>query len=189
MRKVGARVVVSTLAGLLVLALSWGVYPLAGESPARGATPRQSIPVHLEIASIGVSSTIIQLGLQRDGQVAVPTNTRQVGWFRLGPTPGQLGASVLLGHVDSYRGPAVFFRLNLVKVGAIIKVTLGSKAVLKFRVVKVATYLRRAFPSKLVYSAHGVRELNLVTCGGAFNRAVRSYVANVVVFSVYVGTV
>ena len=154
-------------------------YALASKFPDR------SIPIRLYIPSLKVRSSIIQLGLQKNGQVEVPKDTKTVGWFRYGVTPGQLGAAVLLAHVDSYVGPAVFFNLKKMKVGAFITVTLLNGQVAQFQVKKVATYFKRSFPSLLVYTANGKRELNLVTCGGVFDRKTRSYQSNVVVFSTF----
>ncbi len=151
-----------------------------------GAFPDRSIPIRLVIPSLKIRSPIIQLGLQANGQVVVPKDAKTVGWFRYGVTPGQLGSAVLLAHVDSYVGPGVFFYLKTIKVGALINVTLLNGEVAQFQVKKIAMYSKSSFPSLLVYTANGKRELNLVTCGGVFDRKIRSYKSNVVVFSTFV---
>jgi sortase (surface protein transpeptidase) len=113
----------------------------------------------------------------------VPATASEVGWFRGGAAPGQVGSAVLIGHVDSYRGPGVFFELRELRAGAVIEVSLAVGARLKFRVFKVVEYPKSEFPNQLVYGSHGNRELNLVTCGGSFNRAKGSYESNIVVFT------
>jgi sortase (surface protein transpeptidase) len=143
-----------------------------------------SRPVALEIPSIGVDTTVGELGLQSDGQVEVPTTTRVVGWYRFGVTPGQIGSAVILGHVDSYLGPGVFFDLKSLKAGDALHLTLADGAHAQFIVTEVVQYLKTAFPDRLVYGAHGAtRSLQLVTCGGVFDRATGHYLSNVVVYS------
>ena len=143
----------------------------------------RSPPKFLSISAIDLSTTVGALGLQPNGQVMVPNNTRTVSWFRYGPTPGQFGSSVILGHVDSYTGPGVFFELKTLKPGAIIKVTLADGKVASFIVVKVVQYSKLNFPDRLVYGSRGAQLLNLVTCGGVFDHQTGNYESNIVVFS------
>lgn len=149
----------------------------------------RSIPRELLVPSLGIAVPIGQLGLQANHQVQVPTSAHTVGWFRLGPTPGQMGSSVILGHVDSYRGPGIFFTLKSLVPGALIEVRLSDGLTAQFRVTSVAQYAKVAFPDHLVYGSHSNRWLNLVTCGGTFNHATGSYESNIVVFSRLVGTI
>lgn len=142
-----------------------------------------SRPVKLTIPAIGVTSYVGRLGLQKNGQVQVPTSTHIVGWYIDGPTPGQVGSAVILGHVDSYLGPGTFFNLKLLKAGNTISLVLADGAVTRFAVTKVVQYSKTGFPDRLVYGSNGTRSLQLVTCGGTFNRATGSYESNVVVFS------
>ena len=139
--------------------------------------------------SLGIAVPIGQLGLQANHQVQVPTSVHAVGWFRLGPTPGQVGSSVILGHVDSYRGPGIFFTLKTLAPGALIEVRLADGLTAQFRVTSVVQYAKATFPDHLVYGSHSNRWLNLVTCGGTFNHATGSYESNIVVFSRLVGTI
>jgi sortase (surface protein transpeptidase) len=148
-----------------------------------------SPPSHLAIPRLGVSVALGTLGTNPDGTVEVPSTADQAGWFRLGPFPGQVGSAVVLGHVDSWQGPGVFFGLRTLVPGDRIEVTLASGVVAEFSVTAVATYVKEAFPAREVYGSHGVSALQLVTCGGAFDEATRSYLSNVVVYSTLVGTV
>ncbi len=153
-----------------------------------GLTVERSRPVHLLIPKLKLSTGIILLGLKANGEVMVPTNVHDVGWFREGPTPGEIGSSVVLGHVDSSNGPGVFFELKTLVAGDLVKVTLADRVTATFKVRSVAQYPKTAFPAKLVYGSHGTRSLNLVTCGGIFNHATGSYESNIVVFSTLVST-
>ncbi len=159
----------------------------AGKLHPPSGSPRlkvsRSIPVRLRIPAIKVATSLSRLGLNADGTVQVPTDFRQPGWFRLGPTPGQLGSAVILGHVDSYRGPAVFFRLGDLRAGDRVVVTLADGAVTRFVVEAVAIYPKAQFPARRVYGSHRFSALQLVTCGGAFDHHTGHYLSNVVVYT------
>lgn len=196
---VAGLVALAVTAGALVGSLPTGVRaapePRAPSTRVLAAAPsarviaaapvavRRSAPVHLTIASLGISTTVGRLGLQANHQVMVPPNVHTVGWFRLGPTPGQMGSSVILGHVDSYLGPGVFFQIKSMRVGSSIEVRLADGVTTRFVVTRVVQYSKTGFPDRLVYGSHGTRSLNLVTCGGVFDHATGSYLSNVVVFS------
>jgi hypothetical protein len=145
--------------------------------------------MELRVPSLGITTAIGQLGLQANNEVQVPTSVHTVGWFRLGPTPGQIGSSVILGHVDSFRGPGIFFNIKSLSLGALIEATLADGVTAQFRVTRVVQYAKTSFPDALVYGSRAGRELNLVTCGGTFDHQTGSYESNIVVFSRLVGTV
>jgi hypothetical protein len=148
---------------------------------------RRSAPVKLVIRAIGVSTSVGKLGLQPDGEVMVPTTIHTVGWYIDGPSPGQEGSAVILGHVDSYKGVGVFFNLKSLKAGDLISVTSSDGVATRFSVTRVVQYSKSAFPDQLVYGSHGTRSLQLVTCGGVFDHATGHYESNIVVFSRLVG--
>ncbi len=148
----------------------------------------RSVPVFVRIPAIGVAVSLSTLGLNPDGTVQVPTDFAQPGWYRLGPSPGQIGSAVILGHVDSYRGPAVFFELRSLSAGDAVEVTLADGVVAHFAVTTVAMYTKAQFPAEQVYASHGYAALQLVTCGGQFDRASGHYLSNVVAYSTLVAT-
>jgi sortase (surface protein transpeptidase) len=113
----------------------------------------------------------------------VPTSAHVVDWYIDGPTPGEVGSAVILGHVDSYLGPGTFFDLKDLKAGDAITVKLADGVVTHFAVVKVVQYSKNSFPDRLVYGSNGTRMLQLVTCGGTFDHATGHYESNIVVFS------
>jgi sortase (surface protein transpeptidase) len=152
-------------------------------APSFGPFLAASRPTVIDIPSIGVhSSTFVDLGVTADGTIAVPGTADEVGFYVGGPTPGQLGPAVIAAHVDSTKGPGVFYRLGAVKVGATVRVSRADGSVLRFVVDKVALYPKDAFPTEAVYRGGFDRaEIRLVTCGGTFDK-VRHYLDNVVVF-------
>ncbi|MHB8334566.1 MAG: class F sortase [Acidimicrobiales bacterium] len=160
--------------------------PSTDAVPRRTPAPARSVPMRLSVPNIGINIAVGRLGLDANGQVMVPATAHTVGWYVHGPTPGQIGSAVILGHVDSYLGPGVFFYLRNLVAGDSIQVTLADGSVVSFRVNRVEQYSKSAFPDRLVYGSHGTRSLQLVTCGGTFDHATGSYESNIVVFSTFV---
>jgi sortase (surface protein transpeptidase) len=146
----------------------------------------RSWPVRLEIPALALGVSLTTLGLNPNGTVQVPSTTTVAGWYRDGPSPGQVGSAVILGHVDSYRGIGIFFYLRTLRPGDQIEVILADGQHPTFRVTRVAQYAKSAFPDRAVYASHGVSALQLVTCGGVFDHATGSYESNIVVYSVRV---
>ena len=127
-----------------------------------------------------------QLGLNANGTVEVPTSVKVPGWFSPGPSPGQVGSAVILGHVDSYQGPGVFFQLRTLQPGDQINVNLADGVVATFNVTSVVMYQKTQFPDQQVYGSNGSSELQLVTCGGTFDPQTGHYLSNIVVYSSFV---
>lgn len=141
-------------------------------------------PLHLTIPTIGVSTRLVRLGLQADGTVEVPSVPETAGWFRLGTVPGQRGSSVILGHVDSADGPAVFAGLSGMRPADRVEIALSDDSLVAFEVTGIATYANADFPADRVYAGtRRGRELNLVTCGGEYDASRGGYQSNVVVFT------
>jgi sortase (surface protein transpeptidase) len=155
------------------------IFRLADPSTAH-RTPR---PVSLLIPSIGVRTPLIELGITADGSIEVPSDPAAAGWYTRSPRPGAIGSSIILGHVDSLAGPAVFFRLAHLRPGArvLVRRTNGTLAV--FGVYAVRSYDKSHFPTAAVYGPAPDPELRLVTCGGVFDQRLKSYLSNVVVYA------
>jgi sortase (surface protein transpeptidase) len=184
----------------LVLGLRGGDHTPQLASPSLGPSTSSSpdvewpeatsvAPVALRIPAIGVDETLIQLGLNADETVEVPLDYAKPGWFKYGPTPGDTGSSVILGHVDSFDGPAVFYQLHALAPGDRVEVTLPDGTAAHFEVTRLATYPKEQFPAEEVYGEHGYSALQLVTCGGEFDPVARSYESNVVAYTSLVETV
>ena len=106
------------------------------------------------------------------------------GWYKNSPTPGQLGPSLMLGHIDSAAyGPGVFFRLGDLRQRDRVMVTLADRTVAVFEIERVAEYPKAHFPTLQVYGNLDHAGLRLITCGGKFDPSVRSYDDNIVVYA------
>jgi sortase (surface protein transpeptidase) len=140
-----------------------------------------SPPVRVEIPAIGVSSSLVRLGLNPDRTMEVPGDFQVAGWFTGAPQPGQLGPAVIAGHVDSRTGPAVFYRLRDLRPGDQIGVVRADRRVVRFKVDSLASYPKQSLPPDAVYGATTTPALRLITCAGSFDRSSRSYRDNLVV--------
>ena len=140
-------------------------------------------PVRLQIPAIAVSTPLVPLGRLPDGSIEVPHDWNTAGWYDRGPRPGQPGPAVILGHVDSKTGPAVFYRLRALRPRDIVRVSLADGRILVFRVQRVERYPKNEFPTQAVYFPTLNRELRLITCGGEFDYARGSYRDNIVVYA------
>lgn len=146
----------------------------------------RSVPTQVDIPSIGVASNLLQLGLNPDHSVQVPPleQKSQAGWYRYSPTPGQLGPSVILGHVDSAEyGPGIFFKLGALRPGATLSVTRSDHTVAVFRVDRVVSYPKDHFPTLEVYGNTDHAALRLITCGGKFDFSTHNYLSNIVAYA------
>ena len=114
------------------------------------------------------------------------TGAGEAAWYRYSATPGQIGASIIEGHVDTVRGPAVFFRLGALHPGDRVDVTLADGVVAVFRVTGVRLYRKSRFPAKTIYGRTRFAALHLITCGGAFDYTTRNYLSSTVVFAALV---
>jgi sortase (surface protein transpeptidase) len=165
--------------------------PSLSEAGVIGGSSRQpslarSVPVAVRIPAIGVNSKLLRLGLNADGTVQVPsikTSAGRAAWYKYSATPGQIGSSVIEGHVDSQQGPAVFFRLGALHRGDTIDVTLADGVTAVFRVTGVREYSKSRFPAKTIYGTTDFAALRLITCGGAFDYATGHYLSSTVVFA------
>ncbi|MEY9861335.1 sortase (surface protein transpeptidase) [Catenulispora sp. GAS73] len=178
-----------------------GVTALSGPpSPTQGAlfgswsgpaaAPlERSVPLRVQVPSVGIDAPLIRLGLDRDGAVAVPPMSvpTEAGWFTGDPTPGERGAAVIVGHVDTEYGRAVFYPLGNVQPGALVIVDRADKKHAQFRVTSVEVVDKDRFPAQRVYGSddNGTPQLRIITCGGAFDG--KHYADNLVVYTQLVG--
>lgn len=156
--------------------------PNGPEGPAHAApiAAAAAAPVHLQVPSIGVDSDLEPLGLLPDKTLKSPSLFERAGWYAGGVRPGDPGPAVIAGHVDSVSGPAVFFRLRTIAVGASVAVRQSNGATVYFVVDSVREYPKNRFPTEAVYGPTPLPELRLITCTGDFDYAARSYLDNLV---------
>ncbi|HWC42219.1 MAG TPA: class F sortase [Actinomycetota bacterium] len=175
------------VAGCLLLvgcqAPGGGPPPGAPAPPARAAgTPGPSRPVSVQIPAIGVDARMVPVGLGPGRTMEVPA-VDLAGWYEPGPRPGAAGPAVLVGHVDSRRGPAVFFRLGQLHRGDRIVVGLANGPARSFVVERVERQPKQALPVGRIWNGTRRPVLRLITCGGSFDRATGHYRDNVIVYA------
>jgi sortase (surface protein transpeptidase) len=159
-------------------------------APPETAQPQPvARPVALTIPLIGVRTKLMYLGLTSDGELQVPPLSMigVAGWYKGSPRPGAIGSAIIVGHIDSYKGPGVFWRLSTLRSGDKIYVRRADGTLVEFRVTSVQTYLKDHFPTEAVYGPTPDAELRLITCGGTFDQATGHYLSNIVVYAVEVG--
>jgi len=154
-------------------------------APPPGA-PQVAEPVSLVIPAIGVSTSLVRLGLTRTGALQVPPTTAVAGWYTGSPRPGAIGSAVIAGHIDSYRGPGVFYRLSKLQRGDRVYVRRADGTLAVFKVTEVQMYPKDDFPTVTVYGATPTPQLRLITCGGTFDYSTGSYLSNTVVYATQV---
>lgn len=157
-------------------------------APVKAATATQPLPrsepTHISVPSVGIDAPVRSVGRDSSGGIEMPPVLDwTTGWYKYSPTPGQIGPAIIVGHVDTYKGISVFWRLRDVKQGDIINVTRADGKTAKFRVMALKQFNQSNFPTDEVYGNIKYPGLRLITCGGAFNKQTASYTQNTVVYA------
>lgn len=143
-----------------------------------------SAPVALRIPKLSLETSFVPpLGLLENGEVAVPDSDTKVGWYKYSPTPGALGPAVILGHVDSYAGPAVFFSLGQLEPGDDVYVDREDGTTAHFKIESLERPSQSAFPTERVYGNIDHAGLRLITCSGVYVRGTARYTHNLIVYA------
>lgn len=164
-----------------------------GDAAGGGDLPAQRVshaplsharPVKITVPAIFIEAKVIGLGLDAKGHLGAPplSKPKVVGWYQNGPSPGDTGTSLIVGHRDTETGPAIFLNLNALHRGDTVKVSRADRLTALFTIDEVKTYKKDEFPDDKVYGTTSRPELRLMTCGGRFNKK-NGYSANVVVFA------
>jgi sortase (surface protein transpeptidase) len=137
----------------------------------------------VHIPSIGVDARLEVLGPPDNQNLPVPALSAafRVGWYSFTSVPGQPGNAVLVGHVDTYLGPAVFYNLYLLRPGEPIYVTLGRHHYARYYVRSVRELPKTSFPTTDIFGDTHARRLWVITCGGDFDYATHHYLDNIIV--------
>ncbi|MFD9391569.1 class F sortase [Streptomyces sp. NPDC060000] len=157
----------------------------ASASPAPPPRPLPRSPATtLRVPSLGIDAPVVPLRLGPDRHLGTPPLDRPklVGWYAGGPTPGERGTAVVVGHRDTKTGPAVFAGLARVARGARIEARRADGRTAVYTVDRVRVFDKATFPDKEVYGPARRPELRVLTCGGLFRHAT-GYTSNVVVFA------
>lgn len=166
-------------------------------SPAPPAAPAvegpllsRSEPATVDIAEIGLHAPVTAVGLDTEGSVQVPPpdQSRRAGWYDQGPTPGELGPAVLVGHLDSTSGPAVFYDVGTVRAGSTVEIRRADRSTAVFTVDTVERFSKADFPTQRVYGDLNRAELRLITCGGDYDPEQGGYQDNTVLFAHLTGS-
>ncbi|MDQ3481730.1 MAG: class F sortase [Actinomycetota bacterium] len=147
---------------------------------------KYSAPVRIDIPKIGVSASLVDLGLDEEGVMETPQVAEKAGWFTPSPPPGIPGATVISGHV-TYNGPAVFLKLGDLRRGDRVEVEREDGVTTLFEVSRIGSFPKEGFPTDAVYSQPEGSELRLITCGGKYDEANNRYLSNVIVWAKIVG--
>ncbi|MGB4758474.1 MAG: class F sortase [Candidatus Saccharimonadales bacterium] len=155
--------------------------PQSAEAPSNHLGRSQ--PTRLTIPSIGVDTELTTISLDERGVLQPPDRFDIAGWYDKSPTPGELGPSIIVGHVDSPHDIAVFFYVKTLQAGQAIHITRADGSAPVFVVDSVALYDQNNFPTQAVYGNIDHAGLRLITCGGAFNPLTGHYEQNTVVYA------
>ncbi|MBK1784406.1 class F sortase [Prauserella sp. ASG 168] len=162
--------------------------PVSASEPEPSGPLAESRPASLEIPSIGVrTGEVIDLGLEPDGALEVPTDAATAGWYVESPTPGEVGPSIIAGHVDYANVPGVFYRLHELQPGEQLTVHREDGTSVVYTVDRVERYAKAEFPTEEVYGNTDGPELRLITCGGAFDDSTGHYLDNVIAYATMAG--
>ncbi|NKI44387.1 class F sortase [Streptomyces physcomitrii] len=154
----------------------------AGTTSSARDEPSAS-PVLLSIPALGLEQPLRDLRVQQDGRLGVPEDASEVGWWSDGPAPGQPGAAVIVGHVDSATGPGAFHRLSSLRPGDRIVLARDDQSTVTFTVRALREYGKNSLPTDRVYTDTGPPALRLITCSGPYDRAKGGYQDNLVVYA------
>lgn len=147
------------------------------------ATPLHQ-PVRLIVPSLMIDAAVQHVGVTAEGNMAVPSNFSDVGWYKYGVVPGGAGSSVLAGHVDNgLRLAGVFKRLNELQEGDEVVVERADGERVIFVVIGQRTYPYNEVPTEIIFNPSGSPRLNLITCEGAWVQALKTYDERLVIFT------
>ncbi|NDL59164.1 class F sortase [Phytoactinopolyspora mesophila] len=156
--------------------------PTSTPAGADETSPHAAEPIAVQVPAANIDTSLIPVGLQDDGAMELP-DPGLGAWYELGPRPGEPGAAVLVGHVDSVAGPDVFFGLNTLTAGDVVHVDDEDGARHTFTVTEVELVDKEALPYERIWMDTSEPVLRLITCGGPYNRAAGGYQENVVVYA------
>lgn len=155
----------------------------APPAPVRQAATDVADPVRIRVPAVGIDAPVGPLFVGEDGVLPPPENFDATGWWHDGPEPGEPGPAVIAGHVDSYRGPAVFFRLGEIDPGDEIVVDRADGSTITFVAQRTEQRSKDRFPTRAVYGDTSGPTLRLITCGGEFEQQGRRYLDNIIVYA------
>jgi LPXTG-site transpeptidase (sortase) family protein len=175
MARPGRVVLAGAVTGLLLFAFGRGMQ-------TDSTSVANVVPESIDIPSIDVEAPLMKLGLEKNGDVELPPyeKPKVAGWYSGSAVPGEKGASVIIGHVDTKTAPAVFYKLRQLRKGETVKVERSDGKTVTYKVDSIEQVHKDRFPTRRVYVEEGLR---LVTCGGKFDFAKGEYLDNIIVYA------
>jgi sortase (surface protein transpeptidase) len=137
------------------------------------------------IPSIEVNGYIQKIGTSKDSEIGVPSNTHFAGWYTDSVRPGDPGLSIIDGHVGGrYSKDAVFSKLNGVAIGTKFQIEYGDLSTNTFEVVSTKQVpVAYAIEYLLERDEAITSQLNLITCGGEYDKSAESFKDRIIVVS------
>ena len=184
-----------TVVWSVLMAHMWATPPVQDETvipedttTASTLTAPESEPVTLRIPSIGVTAQFeAPLDIAPDGSVGVPNAFDTVGWYKHSPTPGEMGPAIILGHVDSYKGPAIFWSLGQLNKGDTVEIDRADGSTAIFSVTGYERVEQTEFPTERVYGNISYAGIRLITCSGTYDKQTLRYDRNLIVYGELTG--
>jgi sortase (surface protein transpeptidase) len=167
------------------------IAPTTSSAPAPLAVPQQQVyskamspskPVRLTIPKIAVDTEVTSTGLGQSGAIQMPERYDITAWYTGSPTPGELGPAIIAGHVDSFKGTGIFFRLRELQPGDTVSVSRVDGTTATFKITSLEQYPKNSFPTQKVYGNITYAGIRLITCGGAFDSQTYEYTDNIVAY-------
>lgn len=164
------------------------VPPRVPKLPKTGLPPvaqsMVALPAVLRIPVIAVDALIEKVGLTKDGSMAIPKDPLHLGWYAMGPRPGQTGSAVIAGHLNWLGGAdGVLMDLHKVKPGDTFAVEDADGQLVHFVVRETKLYDADADGTEVFVSTDGKAHLNIVTCAGVWRKTDQQYTKRLVVFT------
>ncbi|WP_421380842.1 class F sortase [Bacillus salacetis] len=141
------------------------------------------IPEKIRIPSIGMEAPVKKVGILENGEMEVPDNINEAGWFEPGVMPGGKGNSVLAGHLDGKGKPGAFYHIRDLKKGDTVEISGTEGKTLIFEVLGVESFYTNEAPLERIFGYHSDSRLNLITCSGDFDHNEHEYEERLVVFT------
>ena len=193
-RKVGAYLFFGVVAGAVMTAhlVQFGSEQTIVDTSLLGTSvvdnsavsATSSLPFQLRIPKVGIEAYFEEpLGVNENREIDVPESYETVGYYKYGPRPGEIGPAVVLGHVDSYQGPAVLYPLGQVEVGDVVEIEQANGNTLYFEVENIERHSQSGFPTTKVYGDLDYAGLRLITCSGVYDHGIQRYSHNLIVFA------
>jgi sortase A len=154
----------------------------SGGSPT-AVSKTYGLPVRLKIPKLGVDTAILYMGLTSTGDMEVPADLKNVGWYKYGPHPGDSGSAVIAGHLEGYKDKGVFIALDTLVPGDIVTVVDDAGISRNFAVRESHSYDQHDRPSKIFNTNDKLAHLNLITCTGIWHESEKRYSQRLVVFT------